>query len=178
MIVDILKTKSANKRQAIIRTNDGLIYRRKFVSLGLDRLINSARFEWNLRWVIFKLIFINWWLRYLCFWWKDECHWTLLMISQHWFRLVAWSSVGWDLCRYMASLGHNELTSTLLLWLCHLIQSQFLLPQTPLGPMSQSLPVLSEFVGKYHTIRHIEIHVCTISEDKFFCQRSGSKQTQ
>ena len=104
---------------------------------------------------------------------SDECHWTLLMISQHWFRLVAWSSVGRDLCRYMASLGHNELTSTLLLWLCHLIQSQFLLPQTPLGPMSQSLPVLSEFVGKYHTIRHIEINVCTISEDDFFVNAAG-----
>ena len=45
------------------------------------------------------------------------------MISQHWFRqwlgavwqkAIAWANVDPDLCPYMASLGHNELTHSLL----------------------------------------------------------------
>ena len=51
----------------------------------------------------------------------DECHSTLLMIGQHWFRFMAWchqatshylSQCWWsdpDLCCHMASLGPNEL---------------------------------------------------------------------
>ena len=48
----------------------------------------------------------------------DEHHWTLLMISQHWFRLwlsavrqqaIIWTSIDPDLSRHMALLGHNEL---------------------------------------------------------------------
>ena len=44
---------------------------------------------------------------------SDECHWTLLMISQPWFRwwlgAVRQLSQGWPrLCRHMVSLGHNE----------------------------------------------------------------------
>ena len=44
---------------------------------------------------------------------------TLLMVSQHWFRLwlgalrqqaITWANVDPDLCRHMVSLGHNELT--------------------------------------------------------------------
>ena len=43
----------------------------------------------------------------------DECHSTLLMISQHWFRewlgaisqqAITWANVDPDLCRHMASL--------------------------------------------------------------------------
>ena len=50
---------------------------------------------------------------------SDECHRTLLMISQHWFRYwlgairqqaITWTSVDQDLQRHMASLGPNELT--------------------------------------------------------------------
>ena len=50
---------------------------------------------------------------------SEECHWTRLIISQHWFRLwlgsvghraIARANVGPDLCRHMASLGHNRLT--------------------------------------------------------------------
>ena len=50
---------------------------------------------------------------------SDECNWILLMICQHWFRkwpgavrqqAITWASVDPDLCRQMASLGHNELT--------------------------------------------------------------------
>ena len=50
---------------------------------------------------------------------SDECHWTLLTLSQHWFRwwlgavrkqAITWASVDTDLCRHMTSVGHNELT--------------------------------------------------------------------
>ena len=50
---------------------------------------------------------------------SDEHHWTLQMISQHWFRqwlgavrqqAITWANVDQDLCRHMASLSHNELT--------------------------------------------------------------------
>ena len=49
---------------------------------------------------------------------SDECKWILLMISQCWFRLwlgairqlaITGANVDSDLCRHMASLGHNEL---------------------------------------------------------------------
>ena len=55
---------------------------------------------------------------------SDECHWTLLRISQHWFRkwlgavrqqAITWASVDPDLCHHMGSLGPNELS---LDWLC------------------------------------------------------------
>ena len=51
---------------------------------------------------------------------SDESHWTLLMISQHWFRwwlgavrqqAITWVNVDPDLCRHMVSLGHNELNA-------------------------------------------------------------------
>ena len=50
---------------------------------------------------------------------SDECHMTLLLISQHWFRqwlgavrqqAITWTSVDQDLQRHMASLGPNELS--------------------------------------------------------------------
>ena len=50
---------------------------------------------------------------------SDECNWILLMISQHWLRkwlgavrqqAITWANVDPNLCRHMASLGHNELT--------------------------------------------------------------------
>ena len=49
---------------------------------------------------------------------SDECHKTLLMISQHWFRwwlgavrqqAITWANVDPDLCCQMASLGLSEL---------------------------------------------------------------------
>ena len=49
---------------------------------------------------------------------SDECHWTLLMTSQHWVRqwlgavrhqAITWANVDPDLCHHMASLGHSEL---------------------------------------------------------------------
>ena len=42
----------------------------------------------------------------------DECHSTLVMISQHWFRYqaITWTNVDPDLCRLMASPRPNELT--------------------------------------------------------------------
>ena len=61
---------------------------------------------------------------------QDECHWTLLAISKHQFRkclgavrqqaitwanvdrqqAITWANVDPDLCRHMASLGHNRLS--------------------------------------------------------------------
>ena len=50
-----------------------------------------------------------------------EYHNNLLIISQHWFRewlgavrqqAITWANVDLDLCRHMASLGHNELITT------------------------------------------------------------------
>ena len=47
---------------------------------------------------------------------SDECHRTLLMISQHWFRwwlgavrqqAITWANVDLVPCRHMASPGHN-----------------------------------------------------------------------
>ena len=47
----------------------------------------------------------------------DIGHWILLMTHQHWFSLwlgairqqaITWANVNPDLCRHMASLGHNE----------------------------------------------------------------------
>ena len=42
---------------------------------------------------------------------SNECQWTLMMISQHWFRqqAITWINVDPDLFRHMVSLGHNEL---------------------------------------------------------------------
>ena len=51
----------------------------------------------------------------------DECHWTSLMISQHWFRwwlgavrqqAITRANVNPDRCCHMASLGHNELVNS------------------------------------------------------------------
>ena len=48
---------------------------------------------------------------------SDECHCTLLVISQHWLgavrqQAITGANVVPDLCRHMASLGHNVLTCT------------------------------------------------------------------
>ena len=41
----------------------------------------------------------------------DECHSTLLMKNQYWFRqqTIIWANGDPDICRHMASLGPNEL---------------------------------------------------------------------
>ena len=44
-----------------------------------------ARFERNFQYVILKLTFSNWYMRYLMKLPSDECHWTLLILSQHFF---------------------------------------------------------------------------------------------
>ena len=47
----------------------------------------SKYFQVNWRLKYFQVNFSNWWLRY--FLWNlpsVDCHWTSLMISQHWFR--------------------------------------------------------------------------------------------
>ena len=70
----------------------------------------------NDRWVIFMLILVT--DASLVKLSSDECNWTLLMISQHWYRwwrgavrqqAITWASVDPDLCRQIASLGPNKL---------------------------------------------------------------------
>ena len=68
----------------------------------------------------FQSCFTDWYLQILILMImsSDECHKTLLMISQHWFRwwlgavrqqAITWASVDQDLQCHMASLGPNEL---------------------------------------------------------------------
>ena len=54
---------------------------------------------------------------------SHECHGTLLMISQHWFRwwhgavrqqVITWANVDPDLCCHMASIGHELLRKLIL----------------------------------------------------------------
>ena len=83
-------------------------------------LVNSLaprKFEWNFRYLILQMISVICWLSLVQLPWY-ECHWTSLMISQHWFRqwlgvvrkqAITWANVDPDLRRHMASLGHNEL---------------------------------------------------------------------
>ena len=42
---------------------------------------------------------------------SGECRWTILIMSQHWFRqqAIAWANVDPGLCHHMASLGCSEL---------------------------------------------------------------------
>ena len=50
---------------------------------------------------------------------SDECHWTLLMIDQHWFRLwqvITWSNVCPDMHCHLALLGHSELNDLCETW--------------------------------------------------------------
>ena len=56
---------------------------------------------------------------------SDECHWSLPVISKHWFRewvsavrqqAITWANVDPDLCHHMVSLGHNEFLSWILLF--------------------------------------------------------------
>ena len=73
---------------------------------------------WMINW--FLRLFWLLWLRYLvqlCWW--NEWHWTLRIMSQHWFRewlgvmrqqVINWANVDLDLCRHMESLVPNELT--------------------------------------------------------------------
>ena len=65
----------------------------------------------------FTILFTDWYLQIMIMP-SDECHRTLLMISQHWSRwwlgavrqqAITWTSVDQDLQRHMAWLGPNEL---------------------------------------------------------------------
>ena len=78
---------------------------------------------WSLILMIFQIRnfqanFSYWWLGYLVKLPQGECDWTLLMISQHWFRwwlgavtqqVITWAHLDPDLCHYMASLGYSGL---------------------------------------------------------------------
>ena len=72
---------------------------------------------------------------------SNECRWTILMMSEHWFRqwlgavrpqTIAWANVAPDLCHHMAWLGHNELKSRFRRdchkrWICLYIPDKYVL---------------------------------------------------
>ena len=53
--------------------------------IGILSLV-PERFELHFRKIIFKLWVIDDWIIFWEIGHSNECHWTLLMISQHWFR--------------------------------------------------------------------------------------------
>ena len=72
---------------------------------------------------------------------SNECRWTILTMSEHWFRqwlgavrpkTIAWANVAPDLCHHMAWLGHNELKSRFRTdyhkrWICLYIPDKYVL---------------------------------------------------
>ena len=63
---------------------------------------------------------------------SDECHNTSLMICLHWFRwwlgavrqqAITWAYVDPNICHYLVSLGHNELTNAV--FDCHVTRCQY-----------------------------------------------------
>ena len=79
-------------------------------------------FQLNFRLTIFRLILV---IDGRGISWDEYYYWTLPMINQHWFRqwlgsvcqqAITCANVDWDLCRHMASLGHNESTLCGLPW--------------------------------------------------------------
>ena len=98
------------------QTNAGLILA-KFWHISRDYSLAPGRFEWNFRWVIFVLnLVIDGW----CISGKIALSWKSLDLSDDMSTLVqvmawclrqqaiTWANVDPDLCRYMASLGHNK----------------------------------------------------------------------
>ena len=56
------------------------------VWLGTVNSLSPGRFEWNFRFLIFNIILvINGWAIFVQVP-SNECYWTLLKISQHWFN--------------------------------------------------------------------------------------------
>ena len=69
--------------------------------------INSlvpGKFEWNFRYVIFKQIFV-------IDSWGISCEIAQIWMSLDFTDAITWANVDPDLCRHMASLGHNEFSS-------------------------------------------------------------------
>ena len=80
----------------------------------MQNLLARRTIDLNSRYVILNLILQNWWL-YLAHFPSDEWYWTLLMKNQNWLGVIkeqanTRANVDPDLCRHMASSGHNELT--------------------------------------------------------------------
>ena len=50
--------------------------------------LTLGSFEWNFRWVIFTLILMIYAVLSFMTLPSDDCHWTSLMISEHWFQVI------------------------------------------------------------------------------------------
>ena len=86
-------------------------------------LIDPGRFEWNFRKIILKVILVidSWDIVVKLP--SSYCHWTPLMMSQHWFRwwlgtirqqAITSAIADSALFHHIVSLGHNEWTYILL----------------------------------------------------------------
>ena len=104
---------------SMLHTLSAAIHAKNFFHISYLIVLGPGRFELNFWQVIFKLILVidGWSEVSLVNLPSDECHWTLLMISQHWFRkwlgairqqATTWAIVDPVLCGHMVWLGHNE----------------------------------------------------------------------
>ena len=107
-----------------------------------------------------------------------ECHRTLLMISQHWFRkwlgavrqqATTWANVDPDLCHHMASLGHNGLIGK---WRSLVFNSKthLTIPHNALDKISHNAPICNRNVHISLTKRCIVGYVTGALWD--LCDRS------
>ena len=102
-----------NKRQAVTWTNDDPVHWRIYVALGRDELTPCRLGDMGANLKIHVSILSPALLISAYY----ECHRTLLMITQQWFRQwlgpsgnmpYTWTNVGPNLCHNMASQGHND----------------------------------------------------------------------
>ena len=83
--------------------------------IARDNSLTPGEFVWNTRYVIFNQILLIDGLRISC---EIALKWMSLDITDDQSILVqirqqavTWANVDLDLCRYMVSLGHNELNT-------------------------------------------------------------------
>ena len=96
----------------------------------------------------------------------DEHHWTLVIISQHWFRwwlgairqqAIAWTNVDLDPCHHIASLGQNELIYSGMMTAYIILLVAILFPDSP---GSLSWIILSWFQPLPHWWNHMDQWTC------------------
>ena len=112
---------------------------------------------------------------------SDECHRTLLMISQHWFRwwlgairqqAITWTSVDQDFRHHMASLGPNELSEAGSSHPLHSTSGPHFKTKSFLDIRGERLLCLTDFVrpqGSYQPYNHnlhIESIIFSHTDDK------------
>ena len=89
------------------------------VNVGSVNSLVPGKAGWDFRTAVFNLIFHIGIFKSFFILSSVECHGTIQMVSQHWFRqrlgavrqqAITWANVDQDICRLMASLGHNNET--------------------------------------------------------------------